>query len=106
MRIEPEQKRDEKTRRLLSRKCIRRADENQKHPADYWHPTIDQAARFHVQTKWPLYGKYLYAQRCRLIWVGEHRLPACSSRQLAETFLEMSVRKRKRCRQAAGSCEL
>jgi len=37
---------------------------------------------------------------------GEHRLPGCKSRQLAETVFNRSVNTPECCRQAAGNCGL
>jgi hypothetical protein len=37
---------------------------------------------------------------------GEHRLPACKSRQLAETVFNGSMNTPNCCRQAAGNCGL
>ena len=37
---------------------------------------------------------------------GEHRLPVCKSRQLAETVFNRSVNTPECCRQAAGNCGL
>ena len=42
----------------------------------------------------------------KLVRIGEHRLPACSSRQLAEAFLIYKFATRNCFRQAAGKCRL
>src|SRR5713226_2257258 len=47
--MKPEQKRDEKARRVLSRQHVSRADKHQKHPSNDWHPLTDEGACSCVQ---------------------------------------------------------
>ena len=49
MWIKPEEKRHEKTRRMLGRHQIGRAGKDQKHPCDNWHPLTDDSHNPHVQ---------------------------------------------------------
>ena len=55
LRMEPEQKRNEKTRCVLRRQQIGRASKDQKHPREEKHPINDEPACLHVQNERLLY---------------------------------------------------